>query len=216
MRPAMPRPLRLLLPALLIVLVLASATLWLTGIPGLSQTGQEATPVGIAVPAGASIGGEFHLVDDHGRPVSEADYRGRWMLVYFGYTFCPDVCPTTLQTMASALDKLGKPAAEKIAPLFITVDPARDTAPVLARYLQQFDPRLIGLTGSPDEIATAARAYRVYYAKETPKDGTPYTMDHSSFIYLMNPQGKFAALFGPETTAGELAVGIEQKLGQDK
>jgi|YelNatPaOPRAMG01_1025707.scaffolds.fasta_scaffold18608_5 cytochrome oxidase Cu insertion factor (SCO1/SenC/PrrC family) len=214
-RSAMSRALRLILPAILVVLALAGATLWLTGLPGLSPAGRGGA-VGITLPAGTAIGGGFHLIDEHGTPVSPEDYRGRWMLVYFGYTFCPDVCPTTLQTIATALDKLGKGEAEKIAPLFITIDPERDTPPVLARYVGQFDPRIIGLTGTPAAIADAARAYRVYYAKETPKDGSPYTMDHSSFIYLMDPEGRLAALFGPQTTADELAAGIKQKLGQDK
>lgn len=207
----MKAPLRLILSGVLVVLVLASAVLWLTRPEPGGGSGAA-----IALPAGTKIGGAFNLIDDQNRPVTEQTYRGHWLLVYFGYTFCPDVCPTTLQTIATALDKLGKGGAEKITPLFITIDPERDTPPVLARYVGQFDPRIIGLTGTPAAIADAARAYRVYYAKETPKDGSPYTMDHSSFIYLMDPEGRLAALFGPQTTADELAAGIKQKLGQDK
>ena len=207
-------PLRLILSGVLIALVLASAVLWFTRaeISGGTDGGSSAA---IALPAGTKIGGAFTLIDDQNRPVSDETYRGHWLLVYFGYTFCPDVCPTTLQTIATALDRLGKSGAG-ITPLFITVDPARDTPAVMARYVHQFDSRIIGLTGSEAQIAEAAKAYRVYYQKETPKDGTPYTMDHSSFLYLMDRQGRLAALFGPQTTAAELAAAIGQKLGQDK
>lgn len=201
---------RLVLSGVLIVLVLAGAVLWLTRPDSGGGSGAA-----IALPAGTRIGGAFTLIDDQNHPVSDETYRGHWLLVYFGYTFCPDVCPTTLQTIANALDKLGK-AGAGITPIFITIDPARDTPSVMARYVRQFDPRIIGLTGSEPQIAEVAKAYRVYYAKETPKDGTAYTMDHSSFIYLMDPEGRLAALFGPQTTAAELAAAIGQKLGEDK
>ncbi len=206
----MKAPLRLVLSGVLVLLVLAGAVLWLTRPePG----GVDASA--IALPAGTRIGGPFTLIDDQNRPVTDETYRGHWLLVYFGYTFCPDVCPTALQTIADTLDKLGETGA-RITPLFITVDPARDTPAVMARYVRQFDSRIIGLTGSEPQIAEVAKAYRVYYAKETPKDGTAYTMDHSSFIYLMDPEGRLAALFGPQATATELAAAIGQKLGQDK
>ncbi len=201
-------PLRLALSGVLILLVLAGGVLWLT-------RPAPPTVAGIALPAGTEIGGKFALVDDQNRPVSDETYRGRWLLIYFGYTFCPDVCPTTLQTIANTLDKMGKIGAG-VVPLFVTIDPARDTPSVMARYVHQFDSRIIGLTGTAQQIAATAKAYRVYYQQETPKDGTPYTMDHSSFIYLMDPEGHLAALFGSQITADELAAAIEQKLGQDK
>ncbi len=206
----MKAPLRLAFSGALILLVLAGAILWLTR-PGPGGAPDAA----IALPAGTRIGGPFTLIDDQNRPVTDETYHGRWLLIYFGYTFCPDVCPTTLQTIANALDRLGKTSA-RITPLFITVDPARDTPSVMARYVRQFDSRIVGLTGSEPQIAAIAKAYRVYYAKETPKDGTAYTMDHSSFLYLMDPKGGLAALFGPQVTAAELAAAIGQKLGQDK
>jgi cytochrome oxidase Cu insertion factor (SCO1/SenC/PrrC family) len=166
---------------------------------------------GVSVPGGVSVGGPFALTDQHGAAVTDASYRGRWMLVYFGYTFCPDVCPTELQTIAGALDKLG-PQASQIAPLFVTVDPERDTAAALADYVKLFDDRIVGLTGTPDQIAAVARAYRVYYAKATSKDSSTYLMDHSSFMYLMGPDGKFRALFRQGMSPQALADAIHTQM----
>ena len=166
---------------------------------------------GVSVPGAVSVGGPFSLTDTTGKPVTDATYRGRWMLVYFGYTFCPDVCPTELQTIAAALDQLG-PEAAKLVPLFITVDPERDTVAAMADYVKLFDDRLVGLTGTPEQIAAAARAYRVYYARATPKDSSSYLMDHSSFVYLMAPDGSFRALFRPGTTPQDLAAAIRTRL----
>lgn len=221
----MHRTLRSVLSAFIVVLILLGGFVWLgearpNSAPGVALnliagrlfgSGGGARLAGSALPAGVEIGGPFHLTDDHGRSVTDADYRGRWMLVDFGYTTCPDVCPTELQTIAAALNKLG-PAASRVVPLFITVDPARDTPTVLADYVKLFDPRLIGLTGTSEQIAAAARAYRVYYAKVKPKGTTTYLMDHSAFMYLMDPQGRFSALFTPTSTADELAAGIQEHL----
>ncbi len=166
---------------------------------------------GVAVPGGVSVGGPFTLTDTEGRTVTEKSYPGRYLLVYFGYTFCPDVCPTELQAIAGALDLLG-PAADRIAPLFVTIDPERDTVQTLSEYVKLFHPRLVGLTGTDAQIAAAARAYRVYYAKSNPKDRSSYLMDHSSFIYLMGPDGILRALFRQGTSPKELADGIRAKL----
>jgi cytochrome oxidase Cu insertion factor (SCO1/SenC/PrrC family) len=171
----------------------------------------ETASGGVSVPGGVSVGGPFALTNDHGAPVTDATYRGRWMLVYFGYTFCPDVCPTELQTIAGALDKLG-PQAAQVTPLFVTVDPARDTPAALADYVKLFDDRIVGLTGTDAQIASVARAYRVYYAKDTPKDSSTYLMDHSSFMYLMGPDGKFRALFRQGMSAQELADAIHAQM----
>ena len=143
--------------------------------------------------------------------MTDQDFRGRYMLVYFGYTFCPDVCPTELQTIATALDLLG-PAASRVVPLFITIDPERDTPEILANYTHQFDARLIGLTGTPDQVAAAARAYRIYYAKVTPRNGSTYLMDHSSFLYLMGPKGDLVSLFRQGTSPQELADALRARL----
>lgn len=156
------------------------------------------------------IGGPFTLLDSNGQPVTDRTFRGKWMLVYFGYTYCPDVCPTTLNEMAEALDKLG-PDAAKIAPLFITVDPERDTAAVLRNYVKAFDTRIHGLTGSPQQIAAVAREYRVFYQKSDPGKGAKdYLIDHSSLIYVMNPAGQFTAYFSHDMTADDIASGLRK------
>jgi protein SCO1/2 len=193
---------------LLAVLLLAWAAAWMR--PGLFG-GALSGAMGVVTPGGVTVGGPFTLTDTHGATVTDATYRGRWMLVYFGYTFCPDVCPTELQTIAAALDQLG-PEAAKLVPLFITVDPERDTVAAMADYVKLFDDRLVGLTGTPEQIAAAARAYRVYYARATPKDSSSYLMDHSSFVYLMAPDGSFRALFRPGTTPQDLAAAIRTRL----
>jgi cytochrome oxidase Cu insertion factor (SCO1/SenC/PrrC family) len=174
-------------------------------------TGFNAASVGVSVPGGVSVGGPFALVDGSGKPVSSDSFHGRFMLVYFGYTFCPDVCPTELQTVTNALDLLGRDA-DRVVPIFITIDPQRDTPQVIGEYTRLFSPRLVGLTGTPEQVAAAAKAYRVYYARATSKDSTTYLMDHSSFLYLMDAQGKFSALFNQTTTAQQLADGIKAKL----
>lgn len=162
---------------------------------------------------GAPIGGPFSLTAGDGSRVTQASWPGKYLLVYFGYTFCPDVCPTTLTDVVSALDKLGSRAA-RIQPVFITVDPKRDTPEVVRQYVAAFSPRLAGLTGTPDEIAQVAREYRVYFAVHKTGPGPDdYTMDHSSILYLMAPDGKFVAVIRadtPDATAAEIAKRLPQ------
>lgn len=171
-------------------------------------------PVGRFVEqAGPQIGGDFQLVDHQGRRVTAASYAGRHMLVFFGFTHCPDVCPLALGEVSVALDALGPQAAAKVQPLFVTVDPERDTAPILKDYVAAFDERITGLTGTPEEIAAAARAYRVYF-KKVPVDGAlGYTMDHSAFVYLMGPDGRLEAFFTHETKGDAMAKKIRGFLG---
>jgi len=153
----------------------------------------------------ALIGGPFTLTDHTGRRVSDADFRGKFMLVLFGFTYCPDVCPSSLQVMAAALDRLG-PKAERIVPILITVDPERDTPRQLAAYVASFHPRLIGLTGSPAEVEAAQKAYRVYVRKvPDPKSTAGYNLDHSAFVYLMGPDGTYRTHFGPATSLDAMA-----------
>ena len=189
-----------------LIVLLAVAVAVLQFRPGAGPAAEN------ALAGTVSVGGPFHLIDDKGHAVTAADYRGRWMLVYFGYTNCPDDCPLTLQKMAVALKKLG-PLADKVAPLFITVDPARDTAVRLASYLQNFDPRIVGLTGSDAQIATAAKAYRVYYSPAEHEKSGADIVGHSTFVYLMNPAGKFDALLPSDVDADTLGGHGESKTG---
>ncbi|HZD26429.1 MAG TPA: SCO family protein [Alphaproteobacteria bacterium] len=155
----------------------------------------------------ADIGGPFTLVDQDGRTVTEQDFRGKFMLVYFGYTFCPDVCPTELQSMVVAMDDLGADA-EQVQPIFVTVDPARDTVAVIHDYVRAFSPTLVGLTGSDSQVRAAAKAWRVYFAKGKEAGGGAYLMDHSSFVYLMGPDGRYLTHFAPRTPPEEMAKRI--------
>jgi protein SCO1/2 len=159
-------------------------------------------------PAALTVGGPFSLVDGDGKPVTEQTWRGKYMLVYFGYTFCPDVCPTTLTAVGDALDKLGA-KADRIQPLFITVDPKRDTPAVVKQYAAAFGLRIIGLTGSPEQVAAAAKAYRVYFAEHRTGPGPDdYSMDHSSVLYLMGPDGRFIAPVRADQDGPELAAAL--------
>ena len=159
------------------------------------------------------VGGPFELIDQTGRARTERDFRGQLMLVYFGFTWCPDVCPTDLQAIGLALDKLGADAVS-VQPLFITIDPERDTSEHLAEYVKLFHPRLIGLTGSAGAIRKAADAYKVYYAKAPlGKESPDYTVDHTAFIYLMDRQGNYLGFFPPGTSADRIHEIIRPHLG---
>ena len=158
----------------------------------------------------AAIGGPFALVDQNGTLRHSSDFRGRFMLVYFGYSYCPDVCPTTLALMAGALARLGSKAG-RIVPIFITIDPARDRPAVLKEYLKAFGGRIVGLTGNGQAVVAAARAYRVYYRRR-PLKGGGYAMDHSSTVFLMGPDGKFLANYDQTMDPGALAAALRAYL----
>ena len=157
-------------------------------------------------PVGSAIGGPFQLIDEKGKPVSDKDFAGKPYLVFFGFTHCPDVCPTTLFEVSEIMKALG-PDADRTAALFVSVDPERDTAPILKDYLSSFDPHVRGATGDAASIDAIEKAYRVY-AKKIPTDGGEYTMDHTAIIYLMDKQGRFVAPFNikrrPEDAAADL------------
>ena len=156
----------------------------------------------------AAIGGPFELVNHKGETVRDTDYRGSYLLVMFGFTNCPDVCPTELQLITEALGVLG-PTAKKVQPLMITMDPERDTVEVLADYVSNFHPSIMALTGSVEQIKAVAGAYKAYFAKgEIDKDGG-YFMDHSSFIYLMGPNGQYLDHFAPNTSSEVIAARIQ-------
>jgi protein SCO1/2 len=165
----------------------------------------------VAIPNGVPVGGPFKLIDDKGHAVTDADYHGRWTLVFFGYMNCPDECPLTLQKMATALTAIGR-LTDRIVPVFITVDPAHDTPDKLNGYLTNFDTHIIDLTGSNEQIAAAAKAYRVYYSPSQHEQSGADLVSHSTFIYLMNPTGKLAALFSQDIDADTLTAALRTRL----
>jgi protein SCO1/2 len=183
--------------------VLAIALFVLLAHPGSSGSRQGG--------GGLVIGGPFSLVDGTGRNVTDRDFRGKFLLVYFGYTHCPDVCPTTLGAMAEALGKMPAPARARVVPVFITVDPARDTASVVGAYAHAFGPEFVGLTGSAAAIADVEREYRVYAQKHV-LEGGDYAMDHSSVIYVMAPDGSFDAVLDDQMAPATMAQQLT-KLG---
>jgi cytochrome oxidase Cu insertion factor (SCO1/SenC/PrrC family) len=201
---------QLLIPYLLLVAALAGVALWWQ-----ARQGGEAPVLGKVVSSGAiQVGGPFTLTDQSGKRVSSSDFRGRYMLIYFGYTMCPDVCPTTLAVMADALGKVD-PAGKKIAPIFITIDPERDTPKVLAPYVKEFGDQLVGLTGSAAEIAAVEKDYKVY-AKKTPLDEKKglaggYGMDHSSVIYLMGPDGRIVSYWDELVPPAKLEADLRER-----
>ncbi len=185
-------------------------SLALVALATLSACGQG-QPAARAPLAGAKIGGPFTLTDQDGKRVSDTAFSGKHRLIYFGYTFCPDVCPLDMQKLIAGyrlLEKTDPAIAARIQPIFITVDPDRDTPPVLKQWVSAFHPKLIGLTGTPQEIAAVAKEYSVYYSKEQTPGATGYLMNHSRAAYLFGPKGDPIALISqdadPQTIAGEL------------
>ncbi|PHT37465.1 Protein SCO1 -like protein 1, mitochondrial [Capsicum baccatum] len=163
----------------------------------------------------AAIGGPFNLIDHNGKSVTEKDFFGKWTVVYFGFTHCPDICPEELQKLAAAVDKIKEKSGIQIVPVFISVDPERDTVEQVGEYVKEFHPNLIGLTGSPEEIKKTARAYRVYYMK-TEEEGSDYLVDHSIVMYLMDPKMDFVKFFGKNNDVDMLADGIIKEIKQYK
>jgi protein SCO1/2 len=170
-------------------------------------TGRVSAPVAQQI---AAIGGPFKLTDQNGQTVTDQDMKGRPFLVFFGFTHCPDVCPTTLFEVSQIFRALG-PDADKVRALFITVDPERDTPALMKDYLSSFDPHMAGLTGDPAAVAAVAKAYRVYY-KKVPLDQGGYTMDHTAIIYLMDKEGRFVAPFSLKRTTEAAAADLRRYL----
>ncbi|MBV9570475.1 MAG: SCO family protein [Alphaproteobacteria bacterium] len=157
-----------------------------------------------------SMSGHFTLQTPDGRTVSDANFRGKWLLVYFGYTNCPDVCPTVLNEIGVALNEMG-PLARKIQPVFISVDPVRDKAPVLKKYLSSFDPRIVGLRGDGEATEAAAKSFHVYY-RPVSLGNAQYTMDHSGFLYLIDPKGKFVTLITGNLPGHGIAQALRKQI----
>ena len=169
------------------------------------QGGQPVQSSGAAL-----IGGPFSLVGADGKPVTDRDFRGRYMLIFFGFTHCPDICPAELQVIAQALEQLGD-KAKNVVPIFITLDPERDTPEAMANYVKSFGPNFVGLTGSPEAIEAAAKAYRVAYSKvENKESAGDYSVDHSALVYFMDPEGRYVTHFSYGLSADQMA----EKLGK--
>ena len=173
----------------------------------LIVTGRVSAPV---AQQAAAIGGPFKLIDQNGQTVTDRDLKGRPFLVFFGFTRCPDICPTTLFDVSEVLRALGKDA-DRVRALLITVDPERDTPAALKDYLSSFDPHLSGLTGDPDAVAAVAKAYRVYF-KKVPLDQGGYTMDHTAIVYLMDKEGRFVSPFSLKRTTEAAAADLRKHL----
>lgn len=160
----------------------------------------------------ATIGGPFTLVATNGQNVSDQTYRGKWVLIYFGYTYCPDTCPTALNSISVALEKLGSDASN-LQPLFVTVDPQRDTRDIMAAYLKSFDSRILGLTGTKDQIASVVKEYHLYVSQDKSETGgDDYFVSHSSYIYLMSPQGKFVDVIPGGAAGNDIAVWLRKEM----
>lgn len=182
------------------ILCVVTAAIWLVA----ASVTQAAAPV--------TVGGPFTLTAPDGTAVTDLTYRGKWLLVFFGFTFCPNTCPTTLIEIATTLEKLGADA-ERLQAIFITVDPARDTPSVLAAYTGSFDSRIVGLSGTDTQIADVAKAYGAYYAAHrTGTDADDYVMDHGTYIYLMNPQGNFVRAFDADTGSEHIAKSVREAI----
>ena len=167
---------------------------------------------GVATSGKALVGGPFTLLDTSGKTVTDQDFRGRYMLVFFGFTHCPDICPAELQVMDAAMEALGDDA-KKVAPIFISVDPERDTPEVMSDYVKNFGDKIIGLTGSPEQIAAAAKGYRASYAKFKQDDSaSEYSIDHSTLVYFMGPDGEYITHFPFGTSADKMTEGMRRYL----
>lgn len=193
-----------LIGILLIAAILTGGLLW-----SLSNLRQEPGPI-VVTTGEAEIGGTFSLIDQNGVRRNDQEFRGRYMLVFFGFTFCPDICPTTLAILSAALDDIG-PLADDIVPILITVDPERDTPEILKPYLSAFGPEFVGLTGTKEEIDNAVGAYRAFY-QILEGEGDDYLVDHSTIIYLMDGEGKYVTNYDLNMGPAAIAADLRQRI----
>lgn len=202
---------KVLFPLILALIAVTSVQLWMTK----DRTGQQEEMAKVEVKTETQIGGGFTLIDQHDKTVQDTDFRDKIMLVFFGFTHCPDVCPVTMTVLTRTMELLGD-KANQVAPIFITVDPERDTPKAMADFLTHFDQRIIGLTGTVEQIKQVSDAYKVYYAKNNAGDGgaepAEYNVDHSSYIYMMGKDGQFIKVFPHNVAEQEFARAIEAVL----
>ena len=196
--------------ALVLALCIAAA-----GLSFLAYPESNVSESGTVIRSGtAAIGGPFSLVTTNGQTVTDQTYQGKWLLIYFGYTSCPDACPTALNSMSVALEKLGS-RANRLQPLFVTINPARDTGDAIGKYLTSFDSRIIGLTGTEDQIERVIKEYRLYVSREKQDtSGKDYLVSHSSYIYLMDPQGAFVNVIHSDAVGDDIAVWVQKETAQ--
>jgi cytochrome oxidase Cu insertion factor (SCO1/SenC/PrrC family) len=195
-------------PKLIITAVIVAAAIY---IGTQNMSGAPTTPSHEAHSShtGPAIGGEFALTDTEGKPYTQENLKGQYSLVFFGFSNCPDMCPTALSTITAALDTMRDESAEKITPILITVDPERDTPEALKAYKANFHPRMVALTGTQEQVDQAASAFKVYHQKSDPKT-EDYMVNHSGYIYMMNPEGEFIKFFRHTVAADTLAIELEQ------
>ena len=189
------------------------AALWVTQAPAQSEVrrAEAAQFMNELMTGKAAIGAPFTLTNQHGKRVSLADFRGKVVLLYFGYTFCPDVCPTDLLIIAQTVKSLGK-SGDQVQPIFVTLDPARDTRELLRGYVAAFHPRIVALTGSEAEVRRIATAYKVYYEKVTPPNSTTYFIDHTAYTFLLDRRGKYVLFFPPGTQPKRMTAMVRDEL----
>jgi cytochrome oxidase Cu insertion factor (SCO1/SenC/PrrC family) len=192
--------------------LLVAASLFVCGVAVAEEQPSAAQMMDDLMYGRGSVGGPFMLTDQTGKPRSDTDFRGKLMIVYFGYTYCPDVCPADLMAITQALDALG-PAADGVQPIFITIDPERDTR-LLADYISAFHRSFVGLTGSPEEIRRVANAYKAFYVKVQDERSGDYTIDHAGVIYLMGRNGEYLGFMPPQTNPDRLTEVLRNNLAK--
>lgn len=192
------------------LIVLAFVALSLVGL-GSSLLMRDPVPAATQTSGEPLVGGPFEMINQKGETVTEADFRGRHTLIFFGFTYCPDVCPLTLEIIGAAMDELG-PIADQVQPVFVSVDPERDTPEIIADYLSYFGDNFVGLTGTADQVAHMLSVYRVYAAKTGDVTSEDYLMDHSTIVYLMGPDGSFMTHFSQIVSPQDLADQIRKNL----
>lgn len=195
----------------IVLLAIVALTLSIALVVYKNET--STAPKGSSPVAGLSIGGAYDLVDDNGNPRSDQDFKGVYKLIYFGFTYCPAICPTELSKITSVMNALPPETAAQIQPLFITIDPERDTVPVMHDYVSLFHEKLIGLTGTPAQIDAVKQTYRIYAKKVQDENLNDYTMDHSSYIYLMSPDDTLLSIYRTKDTPADMIAEITDVLG---